>query len=180
MNDLFKIPLDKLGGYSDRELLEDIHRMLVALTASPAKPKVKGVPKARHDYEPAFEELWKAYPARNGSNPKWKAQQAWRARKKESDYPVTEHDKMINGVVRYAKWSESTNKTGTEMVMQAARFLGPSREYANAWDVPAPELEVIKLPRDNEALVVFAAKRGLAPRIGESWWDFRQRVEDSI
>lgn len=150
-----------------------------------AEPKPKGTPKQRHEYEPEFEELWKAYPARNGSNPKWKAQQCWRARIKEARakdrlLARDEMDKMLHGAKRYAAWCEATGKTGTEMVMQATRFLGTSREFLNTWAIPAPEPEVIKLPRDNDELVKFAAERGIETRPGENWWDFRRRVEDAI
>ena len=187
MNDLFEKP--SLANLSDRELLESIYMMLS--TAQPVKTAQKrseGAPKARHEYEPAFEELWKAYPARNGSNPKWKAQQAWRMRRKEhtrrhiTDSPDSGmiENAMLEGVKRYAAWCEATSKTGTEMVQQAPRFLGPSREYENKWDIPAPEVEVIKLPRDNDALVAFAAERGIKTKPGEDWWEFRRRVEESL
>jgi len=142
--------------------------------------KKNNTPKARHEYEPEFEELWKYYPDRNGSNPKWKAQQCWRARKKMALIPAREETKMLEGVKRYATWCQATGKTGTEMVMQATRFLGPGREYDAKWEAPTPEPEVIKLPRDNDDLVKFAAGKGLAPRVGENWWDFRRRVEDSL
>jgi hypothetical protein len=192
MNDLLGDPIDlnlSAEQMSDRELLEDIHRMLVALRSPTSKPKPKAVPKARHKYEPEFEAIWKAYPARNGSNPKWKAQQAWRARVKEVATPGfgttgkvarTEMGAMLEGTQRYAAWCEATGKTGTEMVMQTARFLGPSREYKNAWKIPEPEAEVIKLPRDNDELVAFAAKMDIHPAPGESFWEFRQRVENAL
>jgi hypothetical protein len=192
MNDLLGDPIDlnlSAEQMSDRELMEDIHRMLVALRSPTSKPKPKAVPKARHEYEPEFEAIWKAYPARNGSNPKWKAQQAWRARRKEysrkhiTDSQTTQvqvEALMLEGVQRYAAWSEATGKTGTEMVMQTARFLGPSHEYMNAWKIPEPEAEVIKLPRDNDQLVAFAAKMDIHPAPGESFWEFRQRVENAL
>jgi hypothetical protein len=66
------------------------------------------------------------------------------------------------------------------MVMQATRFLGPSKEYENAWGIPA-EVQLIKLPRDNDELVRFAREEhGIEPRTGEKWGAFRRRVEDSI
>ena len=184
MNDLFENP--DLSALTDRQLLEAIYTVLAARPEKkPAQKRSEGVPKRRHNYDPAFEKLWKAYPARNGSNPKWKAQQCWRARIKEAAIGVNlggsiEMANMLEGVLRYAAWCEATGKTGTEMVMQAPRFLGPGKEYENAWEVPAPEPEVLKLPRDNNELVAFAKERGIETRPGENWWEFRQRVEDSI
>ena len=147
-------------------------------------PKQNNTPKRRHEYEPEFEELWNFYPARNGSNPKWKAQQCWRARIKSASLShrqtALEEINMLEGVKRYATWCQATGKTGTEMVMQATRFLGPGREYEAKWDAPTPDPDVIKLPRDNDELVKFAVGKGLAPRVGENWWDFRRRVEDAL
>lgn len=186
MNDLFK-PIGNLSAYSGREILEDIHRMLALLLEQKKPPKITGSPKARHEYEPEFEKIWKAYPARDGSNPKWKAQQSWRARQKEAyakfNSPLDSRNElagMLKGVKRYAVWCEATGKTGTEMVMQTARFLGPGKEYENAWEVAKPEPAILKLPRDNNELVKFAAKRGLSPRAGEDWWEFRKRIEDAL
>jgi len=180
MNDLFEKP--SLADLSDRELLESIYTMLsTAPAVKTAQKRSQGVPKRRLEYDPRFEEIWKKYPTRNGSNPKWPAFKSWRGRMNEAaNCKQTENQDMSQGLDRYAKWCEATGKTGTEMVMQAARFLGPSREYANAWEPPAPEIEVIKLPRDYDALVKFAAERGIKTKPGEDWWEFRRRVEDSL
>jgi len=184
MDDLFK-PNGNLSTYSGREILEDVHRMLSLLLTEKKPPKVTGSPKARHEYEPEFERIWKKYPVRDGSNPKWKAQQCWRARVKEASQShgktaLREMDAMSEGIDRYAAWCAANGKSGTELVMQATRFLGPGKEYENAWEVVKPEPEVLKLPRDNNELVKFAAERGLSPRIGEDWWEFRKRVEDAL
>jgi hypothetical protein len=186
MSDLFKnhAPTD----LTDRELLESIYTMLCHQQKEKPPHKQSGAtPKRRHKYEPAFEELWKAYPARNGSASKWKAQQCWHARIKETKGNViidgisrSPQIIMLNGVKRYAAWCEATGKTGTEMVMQAPRFLGPSKEYENLWDTPAPEVQVVKLPRENNELLKFAAERGIHPHVGESFWEFRIRVGDAI
>jgi len=178
MNDLFEKP--DLAALTSRQLLESIYTMLSHRPAQKTpKKRIQGVPKRRHVYPPEFEALWKAYPSRNGSNPKWQAQQAWNARVKESELSAHECQiLMLGGVRRYAAWCEATGKTGTELVMRAVRFVGTSREYENPWDCPAPE--AIKIPTEINALVKFADERGIAARPGESTYDFRQRVENSI
>jgi hypothetical protein len=177
MNDLFENPTTP-EHLTDRELLEEIHAMLAALTARKARPKVNGVPQRRHQYEPDFEALWAVYPKRNGGNSKWKAQQCWRARIREG--APNEVAVMHAGVERYAAWCQATGKTGTELVMQATRFLGPGKEYEHRWDLPAPETKVIKIPANGEKLVAFAHDYGLQPGTGESWYEFRQRVEAAV
>jgi hypothetical protein len=175
MNDLFK-PIGNLAAYSDREILEDIHRMLVELTKAKAAPKVKGAPKARHEYSEEFESFWNAYPARNGSNNKWKASQCWNARKREGVSIST----MMAGLGRYRAWCEATGKIGTDFVMQATRFLGPAREFEQPWDLPAPEVKVVKIPPNGDDLVKFAKGYGVTTAAGESWFDFRRRVETAV
>jgi hypothetical protein len=81
-----------------------------------------------------FEQVWSRYPKRAGSNPKNKAQSAWNARKKLGVSPAV----MANGLDRYIAFCEATGRVGTEFVMQAARFFGPSHEFENDW-TPAVE-----------------------------------------
>lgn len=78
-----------------------------------------------------FEAAWKAYPKRDGSNPKNKASSAWNARLKEG---VTA-EVMLAGVARYAAYCVAKGSVGTEFVMQAQRFLGKGREFENDWKV---------------------------------------------
>lgn len=76
-----------------------------------------------------FETAWKAYPKREGANPKNKAHSAWKARLKEG---VTA-EAMMAGVARYAAYCQAKGNTGTEYVMQAQRFFGKGREFDNEW-----------------------------------------------
>ncbi len=126
-------------------------------------------------YDPHFIDAWKAYPKRNGSNSKAGAFKAWSARVKQSNAHIIHV--MFEGVARYAAWCDATNKTGTEVVMQASRFFGPQREYENAWDIPPPEAKVIHVPSELDALVKFGKKHGVPTRVGESKWDYKARVE---
>lgn len=81
----------------------------------------------------AFEAAWKAYPKREGANPKNKAHSAWKARLKEG---VTA-EAMMAGVARYAAYCQAKGNTGTEYVMQAQRFFGKGREFDNEWTAAA-------------------------------------------
>lgn len=77
----------------------------------------------------AFESAWKAYPGREGSNPKNKAEAAWRARVKEG---VSE-EALLAGVIRYHAYCSAKGSVGTSYVMQAQRFFGPGREFDAEW-----------------------------------------------
>lgn len=80
-----------------------------------------------------FESAWKLYPKREGSNPKNKAASAWNARVQEGE----DEQDMVGGLARYVGYCKSKGSIGTMYVMQAARFFGPSKEYANDWAVAA-------------------------------------------
>lgn len=80
----------------------------------------------------AFEAAWKAYPKRDGSNPKSAAQKCWNARLKEKIDPQV----MVEGVARYASYCRQKEMVGTSFVMQAARFFGTNKEFENAWGMP--------------------------------------------
>lgn len=73
------------------------------------------------------------YPARVGSQDWRRALVAANARIREGD----SWDDLLAGAKRYAAFCKATGKAGTEYVMQAARFFGPSRAYAEPWQAPA-------------------------------------------
>lgn len=79
----------------------------------------------------AFELAWKAYPKREGANPKNKALAAWNARMKEG---VTA-EAMLVGVMRYEAFCKAKGNVGTGYVMQAVRFFGTERAFDNEWSV---------------------------------------------
>lgn len=95
-----------------------------AAASTPDKP-------AKSEYSPEFETAWKAYPARQGSNPKNKAYQSWSARLREG----VSVEAMLQGVNRYAAYQQALGKIGTEFVMQGTRFFGTGLEFENAWVV---------------------------------------------
>ena len=130
-------------------------------------------------YDPEFINAWKAYPSRNGSNSKAAAFKAWRTRMKQSNDVESKIALMSAGVERYALWCHATDKTGTDLVMQASRFFGPGHEYENLWDVPRETL-LIRVPHDLDRLVKFASDYGLIAHTGEKLSEFRRRVEDHI
>jgi hypothetical protein len=119
-------------------------------------------------YSPEFEEIWAEYPKRAGSNPKNKAYAAFRARL-SGDCSVPA---MMEGVRRYKRFCEATGKAGTELVMQASRFFGPGYEFENAWDVPCET----SAPKTDEEWLVFGKQRGMEPKMGESWYEFKERL----
>lgn len=78
-----------------------------------------------------FEAAWKAYPKREGANPKNKAHSSWKARLADGVTAET----MMAGVARYAAYCKVTDRTGTSYVMQAVRFFGTERAFDNEWTV---------------------------------------------
>lgn len=88
-------------------------------------PSVLGDKVAPGAYHPDFETAFKGYPQRSGNNPKRDAAKAWAARIREGVKPAA----MIAGVTRYHAWCVGTDKIGTEYVMRASTFFGPSKPY---------------------------------------------------
>lgn len=78
-----------------------------------------------------FESLWKAYPKREGSNPKNKALECYRARLREG----VAHDEIARGLFRYIQFCAAKGQIGTSFVMQAKRFFGTSKEFENSWEI---------------------------------------------
>lgn len=84
------------------------------------------------DEPPGFAEAFAAYPRRSGSNPRLAAAKAYHARLSEGEDPA----EILAGVRRFAAWAAATGKVRTELVMQAKRFFGPERHYAESWESP--------------------------------------------
>lgn len=93
---------------------------------------------ARSDAPPEFEEVKAAFPKRAGSQPWPQALRACSARLKEGHtWP-----ELLAGVRRYAAFCESTGKVRTEYVMQAQRFFGPNKPFADDWSPPPSRAQV--------------------------------------
>ncbi len=143
------------------------------------KPAKKTKPQSsKYEYPEWFEELWKWYPKRAGSNPKQKAWQAINARCILGKVPP----EAIEGVLKYAKFCDETHITGTGYVMQACRFFGPNKEYENDWSVPTL---TVKLPGDDSMLEAFAVEHGMhepgkAPANLRNSYEYRKWIEGKL
>jgi hypothetical protein len=69
-------------------------------------------------YDEDFEGFWKAYPKRDGGNPKPDAFKAWKRAVKKASV-----EEIMRGVEGYRKHCDEKNKTGTEFVKQSASWL---------------------------------------------------------
>ena len=119
------------------------------------------------EYSPVFEQAWAMYPTRRGSNPKLAAWQQWQARVREGVLPYD----MIQGTRHYREWCEREGKVGTELVMQARRFYGKAREFAEVEQWSAiPEATPAAAPTIDirRAAGLVQARRAQAD--GDSWW----------
>jgi uncharacterized protein YdaU (DUF1376 family) len=90
---------------------------------SPVRKKLVSHPAAEtNGYPDWFDELWKAYPKRKGSNPK---AGAWdRVRKLLVHTAIPD---LIHTARAYAAHMQTTGHAGTRMVMQAMTFYGPQK-----------------------------------------------------
>lgn len=123
-----------------------------------------------------FEDAWSLYPKRAGSNPKGKALKAWSARRKAGDSV----EDMKAGVIRYAKFASGTGKEHTEFVMQAVKFFGPDRHFAEPWDPPNQERKAANWWDDDQATLAKGREYGLEPRSGEDWRAFKARINERL
>lgn len=114
-------------------------------TPSPSSTPVT----TKSGYPADFELLWKAYPKREGSNPKSSALKAYNARLREGvDFTV-----MQDGTNRYEAYARTKGWVGTEYVMLASRFFGTERGFLEEWAVALPQTEIIGvggIPSDAE------------------------------
>lgn len=139
------------------------------------KQRAKREKRDSHCYDPDFEEAWKLYPKRAGSNPKNKAYCSWT--NNISNIDILE---MLNGTKRYKAFCDATGKTGTEYVMQAAKFFGRDKHYLEPWTLPVGHNK-LALPRLDDQLEAWAIKNGLPrPKPGESYAEYRRRLTELI
>jgi len=123
-----------------------------------AKATVRPTPAP--DDEGLFPEAWLAYPKRAGSNSRADALKCWLARLRDGESP----EAMLAGTRRFAHFSAATGKTGTEYVMQAAKFYGKSMHYREAWTLPVAASPPPAAPSKTLAAIqrLEAMKHGLA------------------
>jgi hypothetical protein len=81
---------------------------------------------------PEFEELQTIYPKRAGSQRWDDARKHYRARRREGHAAET----IIAGVRRYAEFARVTGKERTEVIQQAATFLGTNCGFLETWAIP--------------------------------------------
>jgi hypothetical protein len=79
-----------------------------------------------------FDEAWRLYPKRSGSNSRPDAERAWSAAVKKGADPT----EMLAGLSRYLAYVESDGSIGTQYVQQASRFFGPGEHWREPWDPP--------------------------------------------
>ncbi|WP_321842652.1 helix-turn-helix domain-containing protein [Burkholderia cepacia] len=72
-----------------------------------------------------FDEAWRQYPKREGSNSKQAAQRAWNARIREGIDPGV----LVAAVVAYAAAMKAAGNVGTPYVKQASTFFGRDRHF---------------------------------------------------
>ena len=76
-----------------------------------------------------FARFRETYPRRDGGQRWREAQHRWNARIKEGRTA----EEIVEAAGRYRSWCDAKGKTGTEVVMQAATFLGSPENLDNPW-----------------------------------------------
>jgi hypothetical protein len=105
----------------------------VSVTETEAPKSTSARKRASESEEPdGFAEFRKTFPIRAGSQPWQRAIKCWRARVSEGA-SVSE---ILAGARRYAAYIAATGKERTDMVLQAATFLGPDKHYQNLYPAP--------------------------------------------
>ncbi|MES2262131.1 MAG: hypothetical protein V4724_26725 [Pseudomonadota bacterium] len=129
-----------------REEEKEGKESLVAF-ATEADEKKRPEPKKGKPSHDDFERAFAAFPKRLGGNPKPDALKSWNARIAEG----VSADDMIAGTQRYAEYNRVAGKIGTEFVMQAVRFFGKSKHYAESW-AAAPPPPAARVSRSTAAM----------------------------
>src|SRR5690606_33097669 len=80
-----------------------------------------------------FAEFKALYPKRSGDQRWQTAQKHLRARLREG----CTWDQVLDGVRRYAVWVRAAGKEGTELVKQAATFVGTDKGFLEDFDIPS-------------------------------------------
>ncbi|WP_081078551.1 helix-turn-helix domain-containing protein [Burkholderia territorii] len=92
---------------------------------STTKQEVKPGSKPIRSCDSKFDDAWRQYPKRDGSNSKQAAQRAWNARIREGIKP----DVLVAAVVAYAAAMKAAGNIGTPYVKQASTFFGRDRHF---------------------------------------------------
>lgn len=108
------------------------------LSQPPESPSVKSnnkKPGSKQPTDEQFEAFKAAYPKRGGSQPWPDARRALGKVLAGCSDPDERLSMIVAGAERYAKFCQAVGKIGTELVMQASRFLN-QREFENDWEIP--------------------------------------------
>jgi hypothetical protein len=145
-----------------------------------AAKKARKPAKAKGEqYTEAFEHCWSKYPSRPG-NSKRDAYKAFGARLLEGIEPNSLYEKTI----KYAEHCDSEEKTGTNFVLQASTFYGPSYRFNDSWPVAVKKKQDepwAKIPYENNDLDEFCKKHGYKMAgAGKSYAEWRRAIQREI
>jgi len=111
-----------------------------------------------------FEDWWKVYPKKVG---KKLSKKIWDRDKLKADELIAKLEIQVKTCARYQN---------RQYIPDPATYLNQER-----WD---DEIEVqrieVKLPRNNDDLIAFAESHGIKTQRGESYPEFRQRIEREL
>ncbi|VWC75551.1 hypothetical protein BCO18175_02335 [Burkholderia contaminans] len=97
----------------------------VTVTPNPSLTINKPSKNRSRSCDSKFDEAWRQYPKREGSNSKQAAQRAWNARIREGIDP----NMLVAAVAAYAAAMKAAGNIGTPYVKQASTFFGRDRHF---------------------------------------------------
>ena len=152
---------------------EDLYALALDMALKLDRKQVTAQLAGKEPYSEAFEQAWELYPKRDGSNPKREAWMAWHARIQQGT-PAVE---MIEGTRKYQKWCVGKGIVGTDKVMQARRFYGPSKPFSevDSWSQTPVHTPSHKGDEGKEKLdmkyVAGIIEGRKAQLDGQEWWE---------
>ena len=151
---------------------EKARKEAAKIARKPANAKGEG-------YTEAFEHCWSKYPNRPGNN-KRDAFKAFGARLLEGIEAAYLYDKTLE----YSAHCDSEEKTGTNYVLQASTFYGPSYRFNDSWPVAIKKKQDepwAKIPYLNEALEAWTTTHGYKKAgAGKSYAEWRRAIQIEI
>lgn len=125
-----KVVVPEGGEPDDKKAVNDVHsnrpKELTKEQTTLSSVSSERKKKSNDAWDPVFEEAWKAYPKRDGDNPKATALKAWRARVRGGVDP----QRLLAATKAYAEAMRRQGNLGTRYVLHASTFYGPGDRYA--------------------------------------------------
>ena len=153
-------------------LVQQLDRIEAKFDTLLAKKKpVKPRSSKKHDYHPAFENIWSDFPKVAGAN---KAETYVQYKKRMSESAGNVNDFICDlhaSVIQYADYCAATGR----WLMSPQAFMGHKKHYENDWTIPT---QADNVPTDDSKLQSWAAEHGYrGARAGEGYPAYKRALK---